>query len=272
MPITPDHTARLQPVYHATIALAEEVGEFLRAEARTFRKEAVEEKGWHDFVSYVDKTAEGMIIPRLRELLPEAGVVSEEGGGTEKAEEFNWIVDPLDGTTNFIHGLSPFAVSIGLTFHDVPVLGVIHEATHRETFHAMQGQGAYQGGNPIHASGCSSVDAALVATGFPYTDYSSMGPFFQSMDYFMRNSHGLRRLGSAATDLAYVAAGRVDAFYEYGLHAWDVAAGIAICLEAGVRFADFQGGDDYLYGGELLCAGSGMFEEFKRIVTGFYRV
>jgi len=244
--------------------VAKLAGQFIAKERALFSLDRVEVKGEHDFVSYVDKTAEGMILPALRELLPEAGILSEEGGGESKPTGFNWVVDPLDGTTNFIHGMPPYAVSIGLSHGDDVVLGVVYEVTADELFSAVRGGGATMNGAPIRASRCARIDDALVATGFPYSNYEHIGPFFSTMEYFMRHSHGLRRLGSAATDLVYVACGRVDAFYEYGLHAWDVAAGIVIATEAGALCADFAGKGGMLHGGEMLCAAPGLFEEFSR--------
>lgn len=258
----------LQDICVKVIALAERVGMWIAKEQETFSMGSVEAKGKHDFVSYVDKGAEEMILSELRIILPEAGIISEEGGGEPKEGGLNWIVDPLDGTTNFIHGMPPFAVSIGLALGEEVLLGVIHEVGLRETFHAVRGGGAFLGDKPIRSSGCAHVVDALVATGFPYSNYSRMTPFFETMDYFMRNSHGMRRLGSAATDLAWVACGRVDAFYEYGLKPWDVAAGIVICREAGVLFSDFTGGNNILHGGEILCATSACFLEFQEIITG----
>ncbi len=259
---------KLQLIMPSVRRLASNAADFIRREREKFTPDRVEVKGEHDFVSYVDKGSECIILEGLRRILPEAGIISEEGGGAAKPRGYNWIVDPLDGTTNFIHGMPPYAVSIGLVHDDEPVLGVIHEIGFNESFHAIKGLGAYRNEEPIAVSRCARINDALIATGFPFRDYSRLEPFFETLELFMRQSHGMRRLGSAATDLAWLACGRVDAFYEYGLHAWDVAAGIVIAQEAGARFADFDYGQNYLYGGELLCAGEGLFAEFQECISG----
>lgn len=252
--------------------MAHRAADFIREELQRFTQDRVEVKGEHDFVSYVDKTSEEMLLEGLGKILPEAGIISEEGGGNPNPEGYNWVVDPLDGTTNFIHGMPPFAVSIGLVLDNEPVLGVIHEVAMDESFYAVKGCGAFLNGTPIRVTGCAKVEDALVATGFPYYDYSRLEQFFSTLDYFMRYSHGMRRLGSAATDLAYVACGRVDCFYEYGLKPWDVAAGIAIAGEAGAEFSDYEKGNNILHGGEILCAGKPLFAEFQAIVCEAMRL
>lgn len=250
--------------------LVRRVGAFIRNERLTFSLERVEEKGLHDLVSYVDRTAEQMVVSTLLELTPGVSILGEEGSqGTVRVADRNgwqWVVDPLDGTTNFVHGMPPYAVSIGLVHGGQPVLGAIYDIPADELFMARKGGGATLNGQPIHSAKCVDLDAALIATGFPYSDYARLPQFMQTLQHFMHVSHGVRRLGSAAIDLAYVAAGRVDAFYEYGLKPWDVAAGIVIAQEAGVRFSDYAGGNDYLYGGELLCAGSAIFDAFAESI------
>ncbi len=226
-------------------------------------------KGLHDFVTEVDKASETIIVSHLTRLYPEIGILSEEGGGRPLENGYNWIIDPLDGTTNFIHGLPPFAVSIGLARGTELLLGVVHEVTQAETFTAVRGGGAFCNGKPIAATTCASVEDALVATGFPYYDYSRLPQFMQTLEYFMQHSHGMRRLGSAATDLVYVACGRVDAFYEYGLHPWDVAAGLLIAQEAGALYSDYEGGTSCLYSGEIICAAKGVFPEFQGLIRRF---
>ncbi len=259
---------KLQAIMPEVRRVAGKAAEFIRREREGFSQDRVEVKGEHDFVSYVDKGSERIILEELPKILPEAGIISEEGGGDSHAEGYNWIVDPLDGTTNFIHAMPPYAVSIGLVYNDEPVLGVIHEVGLDECFHAVKGGGAFCNNRPISTSACGEINDALIATGFPFRDYSRLEPFFETLELFMRQSHGLRRLGSAATDLAWLACGRVDAFYEYGLHAWDVAAGIVIAQEAGAEFADFDYGANYLYGGELLCAGKPLFPAFQKAISG----
>lgn len=251
----------LQALLPEVEAVGLRAAEFIASEREHFSMQRVETKGTNDFVSYVDRGAERVVLEGLEGLLPEAGVISEEGAGSPREGGLNWIVDPLDGTTNFIHGMPPYAVSIGLARGEELLLGVVVEVTQREVFSGALGCGATLNGRQIKASGCEKVADALVATGFPYREYDRMEQFMETLDFFMRSSHGMRRLGSAATDLVYLACGRVDAFYEYGLHAWDVAAGLVIAQEAGCRACDFTGGHNVLFGGELIASTAPMYPE-----------
>jgi myo-inositol-1(or 4)-monophosphatase len=245
------------------IDIARETGEFIRQERKSFSPEDVETKGVHNYVSYVDKKAEGILVEKLGRLLPRAGFIAEEGTGKKNEGGFNWIIDPLDGTTNFIHGLPPFSVSIGLVKDLEPVLGVVYEINLDECFYSWEDAPAFLNGSKIKVSDSRSVSEALIATGFPYTEFKRMDQFLASFEYFMKNSHGLRRLGSAAVDLAYVACGRFDGFFEFGLSPWDVAAGAFIVRQAGGTVSDFSGGDGYLFGGELIASNLAIFDEFR---------
>jgi len=249
-----------------TCDIAKESGNFIRTEADAFSVKSVEVKGLHNFVTYVDKGAEKIIVDRLQAILPEAGFIAEEDTNTTRGERFNWVIDPLDGTTNFIHGLPPYAVSIGLLENNSPVLGVVYEITLDECFYAWKDSLAYKNGKQIRVSDRTTVRDALIATGFPYCDFNLMRPYINCLEYFLQNSHGVRRLGSAATDLAYVACGRFEAFYEYGLSPWDVAGGAMILQQAGGRLSDFSGGKNYIFGKELVAANSAIFDEFLKTV------
>lgn len=226
----------------------------------------IEEKGRQDFVTHVDKEAEKILVSGLSELLPEAGFIAEEGTNNTRGEQYNWIIDPVDGTTNFIHGVFPFAISVGLTHKKEVVAGIVYEFGLNEYFYSWKGGGAWLNGSQIHVSEVPRVDKALIATGFPYTNFKYLEQFMRSMDYFMHNSHGLRRLGSAATDIAYVACGRYDGFYEYGLHPWDVAAGILLVKEAGGTISDFAGQTNPLFAEHILCSNAGIFKEFQSVI------
>jgi myo-inositol-1(or 4)-monophosphatase len=245
------------------IEIAREAGEFIRQERRSFEPDDVETKGVHNYVSYVDKKAEGILVEKLGRLMPEAGFIAEEGTGSRNDGGYNWVIDPLDGTTNFIHGLPPYSVSIGLIKGQEIILGVIYEINLDECFYSWEGGPAFLNGKKISVSGSKSVSDALIATGFPYTEFRRMKSFLATFEYFVKNSHGLRRLGSAAVDLAYVACGRFDGFFEFGLSPWDVAAGAFIVRQAGGRVSDFSGGNGYLFGGELVASNAGIFDEFK---------
>ncbi len=246
--------------------LAREVGRFIYDERLKFTENDIIHKGKSDMVTYVDKTSEARIVAALRELLPGSGFIAEEGTAKSNGEKYRWVIDPLDGTTNFIHGLSPFAVSIGLLEDQEVILGVVYEISLDEMFYAWKGSKAYLNGQEIQVSKAATTADSLIATGFPYYDFSKLGRYMEAMDYFMRNSHGMRRLGSAATDMVYVAAGRFEGFYEHALHAWDVAAGIIILKQAGGKLCDFNGGENYLFGGEMIASNANYFDEFYSIV------
>jgi myo-inositol-1(or 4)-monophosphatase len=259
----------LQKICMEVVKIARETGNFIRTERMTFSSEMVETKGLHNYVSHVDKQAENQLVEKLGKLFPEAGFIAEEGTGVKIEGGWNWVIDPLDGTTNFIHGLPPFAVSIGLIHEDMAVLGVVYEINLDECFYSWEGAPAFLNGSKIGVSKAAFVRDSLIATGFPYIDFKRMTPFLESFEYFMQNSHGLRRLGSAAIDLAYVACGRLDAFYEYGLSAWDVAAGAFLVSQAGGKVCDFNGGNDFLFGGELVASNAGIFDEFRSVVRKY---
>jgi myo-inositol-1(or 4)-monophosphatase len=249
-----------------TAALAGEVGKFIKTEKDKISKEIIETKGLHNFVTYVDKTAEAKLVEGLSKIVPDSGFIAEEGTSKREGKTFRWIVDPLDGTTNFIHGLPPFAISIALQENEKTVVGVIYEIERDECFYAWKDSAAYMNEKEIHVSARKTVNDALIGTGFPYYDYSLMPRFLETLDYFMQNSHGIRRIGSAATDLAYVACGRFEAFYEYSLSPWDVAAGAFIVQRAGGKVCDFSGGNDYIFGKEIIATNDGIFEEFAGVV------
>lgn len=249
------------------ISAATEAGMFIQSEAVKFTPEKIELKGLHNFVSYVDKGAEKIIVDALRDILPEAGFITEEGTAGHNGEELKWIIDPLDGTTNFIHGIPAYSISIALMEGNQMVLGVVYELNQKECFYAWKGSEAFLDGKQIHVSKTEFIKDSLIATGFPYYDFEKMPGYMKSLDYILRNSHGARRLGSAALDLAYVACGRFEAFYEYSLQPWDVAAGTFILQQAGGKTTDFKGGNDYIFGKELVSTNGLIHNEFMNIVT-----
>ena len=260
----------LQTLCQSVCSLSKQVGDFIRNERSKFSTDNIEIKGEHDFVSYVDKTSEKRLIEGLSVLLPESGFIAEEGTSSKKGEVYNWIIDPLDGTTNFIHGIPCFSVSIALMRNKQLVLGVIYEINLDECFYAWEGSKAYLNGKEINVSKASKLSDSLIATGFPYYDYNKMDEYMELFKHFMKHTHGLRRLGSAATDLAYVACGRFEGFYEYSLQPWDVAAGAFIVKQAGGHVTDFKGADDYLFGKEIVAGNSACFEEFLATVKTYF--
>lgn len=246
--------------------IARNAGDFIREERRKISASDVETKSTASFVTYVDKTAEKMIVEELRKLIPEAGYVTEEGTAGSAGEQLIWIIDPLDGTTNYIHGIMPSSVSIALAENGEPVVGVVYEIGLNELYYAWKDGPAFLNGREISVTSSSRSEDTLIGTGFPYYDFDRLEDYIDVLRYLMKNTRGLRRMGSAAVDLCYVAAGRFDAFFEHALHPWDVAAGALIVMQAGGKVTDFNGGGNWLFGGEIIAAASNYFPEFYGIV------
>ena len=260
-----------QDICRITREIAVETGSYIFGRIKSIALHEVEVKGIHNFVTEVDKAAEAMIIDRLKGLVKDAGYIAEEGTLTTKGDRYNWIIDPLDGTTNFIHGAPPVAVSIALVKDNQPVVGVIYEIWLQESFYAWEGSDAYLNETKIKVSETARVKDALIATGFPYHNFDRLRGFMNTIDYFFTSTHGVRRMGSAATDMAYVACGRYDGFYEYNLSPWDVAAGALIIRQAGGKVSDFSGGDGYLFGREIVAANSNIHSSFLQDVARFMK-
>lgn len=250
---------------------ARETGAFILKESHEFDISRTESKGFNNFVSYVDKVAEKMLVDKLSKILPEAGYVTEEGTITKSGLKYCWVIDPLDGTTNFLHGLTPYAISIGLMEYDEVVAGLVYEINGNEVFTAWKDGGAWLNGKKIHVSKAEKLSDSLIATGLPYTDFDRLEQYMNSLTYFCKHTHGIRRLGSASVDLAYVACGRVEVFYEYGLHPWDIAAGIILVREAGGQISDFSGVEKNLTGEEIVAANNGVYSEVLEIVSRFMK-
>lgn len=234
--------------------LAREVAAFQRQELAVFDRSNIEHKGVHDLVSYVDRESEKQLVARLQQLLPEAGFITEEGTVAQEDKALRWIIDPLDGTTNFTHGLPFFSISIALAAGEELLLGVVYESNRDECFSAYRGGGARLNGQSIRVSDVPVLDQALLATGFPYYAFDRIENYLDVLRHFMQHTQGMRRLGSAALDLAYVACGRFEGYFEYNLNSYDVAAGALLVAEAGGQVTDFSGGNSYLFGREILAA------------------
>ncbi len=249
------------------IELCHEVGAFISKESKAFDRTRIEQKGsFSNLVSYVDKEAEKKLVARLEKLLPGSGFIGEEGTDLKGSNDYRWIIDPLDGTTNFLHGFPVFAISIGLQHKEEAVLGVVHDVTHQECFHAIEGKNACCNGKEIHISTISSLEESLLATGFPYYHSNKKEDYLEIIKVFLEKTHGIRRLGSAAIDLAYVACGRLEGFFEYNLKPWDVAGGAFIVQQAGGTVTDFRGTNNYTFGGEL-CAAGPVHSEMLKVIS-----
>jgi myo-inositol-1(or 4)-monophosphatase len=229
------------------------IGKFIAEERKKIKQSDIELKGAANFVSYVDKTAEKKFIEELKNLFPSAGFIAEEDASLQKANRYNWVIDPLDGTTNYLRGVPVFATSVALLENNFPVVGVVHEINLNECFYAWKNGGAWMNGEKFSISKTPSLKEALVSTGFPYEEQGLHEKYISLFSDVQRSSIGIRRAGSAATDIAYVACGRYDAYYEYGIHSWDVAAGVLLVQEAGGIVTDFNGGDNFIFGERFVC-------------------
>jgi myo-inositol-1(or 4)-monophosphatase len=238
--------------------------DFIQAEAEKFSSSDIREKSAHNFVTYVDEQSEQMLIGRLSKILPGSGFIAEESPGMEK-KQLCWVIDPLDGTTNFIHGLPLYSISVALMEEGNVVSGVIYEAGQKECFHTWKGAPSYLNGKVMRVSDTPAVDASLFATGFPYYDYTRLDNYIAFFRYMMQHSRGIRRLGSAAADMAWVACGRFDGFYEYGLSPWDVAAGTILVANAGGTVCDFRSGADFIFGKEIVATNGVLHNEFMTL-------
>ena len=255
----------MQKLLQEVIVLVKETGEFIRQESQKFDTDKIEYKGLNDLVSYVDKEAEKKLVDGLSAILHGSGFVAEEGTSNKRSDIYNWIIDPLDGTTNFTHGLPVFAISIALMKRDELAMGVVYEINRDECFHAIKDGGAFLNHVPIHVSKIASLEKSLLATGFPYYNFEQMNNYLTILNDFMQKTHGLRRMGSAAVDLVYTACGRFEGFFEFNLNAWDVAAGALIVKEAGGFVSDFKGGNNFLFGREIV-AGNIVQPEMLKVI------
>jgi len=260
-------TTQLSQLLSQTRKIAEEVGAFIEKERIHFSMDQVEHKGFNDLVSYVDKEAEKQLVAKLQAIFPEAGFITEEGTNTTRGEKYDWVIDPLDGTTNFIHGLPVFAVSIGLMERGEVVLGVVYEVNRKECFHAYKGGGAFCNDSRLHVSKAPTLSDSLISTGFPYYQFDLIDRYLATMKLVMQRSHGLRRLGSAAVDLCYVAAGRTEGYFEYNLNSYDVAAGVLLVQEAGGKVTDFAGGNDFIFGRQVVATNLFIHQELLGLLA-----
>lgn len=246
--------------------IAIENGAFLREERLAFSRDRVEVKGFHDYVSYVDKESERRLVAKLSELLPQAGFVAEEGSAGFSGEEYCWVIDPLDGTTNFIHNIAPYCVSIALRNREELLAGVVYEVCRNECFWAWKGSKAYLDGKEIGVSPIDNIDNAFIALGFPY-NYEHYKPTAKKLvERLYGNASGMRLLGAAAAELCYVAAGRFEARIEADLGPWDIAAGTLILQQAGGRVTDFSGTDSFYSGKEVLASNGKMHQTLLEVL------
>ena len=245
----------MHPLLNIAVKAARRAGSIINRAALEGGALEVKAKNKNDFVTQVDKAAEQAIIGVIHTAYPDHSILAEESGDTPGARaEYRWVIDPLDGTTNYIHGFPQYCVSVALEHRGVPTHGVVYDPGKNELFTASRGRGAFLDDRRMRVSKCTRLQDALVGTGFPYKEVSRLDLYMRQLRTMMTSSAGVRRAGAAALDLAYVAAGRLDAFWEMGLSRWDMAAGALLIQEAGGMVADLQGGADFLDRGEIAAA------------------
>lgn len=250
----------------AVCEIAQQAGDYIREERRKFSLERVERKHAHDYVSYVDKGSEQLIVSELRKLLPEAGFITEEGLAGHDTEQMLWVVDPLDGTTNFIHQYAPYAVSIALLKGKEILIGVVYEICADECFFAWKGGGAFVDGLPLHVSNHQLQDA-LLCLQLPYNSEAYKPVIKRLIDHLYGNVGSIRMCGSAAMALCYVAAGRLDGYAEKYIGQWDYMAGSLIVKEAGGMVTDYAGSDDFTQGNSVVATNGVIQHEFLEVIN-----
>lgn len=253
------------------IDLVKNTGAFIRAEIGKVTAEDIEIKAKNSLVSYVDQQAEKMLVTDLKKLIPNSGFITEEDTINDDSKEYTWIIDPLDGTTNFLHAIPHFAISIALQHKKELLIGVIYHVMADEMYYAWKNGGAFMNGQAINNSQESDFSQAILATGFPYATNYDKKPYFQMMEVIMTQARGMRRFGSAALDMAYVANGRFDAFYETSLNPWDVAGGIVICKEAKCFVGDYFGTENYFAGTSIIVGAPKIGQHLQSLTSDFFK-
>ena len=259
----------MHPMLGIAVKAARRAGAIINRAARDVERLAVTRKRHNDFVTEVDKAAEEAIIEVLRRAYPDHAILAEESGataGSQGESEYTWIIDPLDGTTNFIHGFPQYAVSIALRHKGVLTQAVIFDPTKNELFTGTRGRGAYLDDRRIRVSKRTQLAETLIGTGFPFRDFETLDEYLGMFRALTARTAGLRRAGSAALDIAYVAAGRLDGFWELGLSPWDMAAGALLVQEAGGLVGDFRGEPGYLESGRIVCGNPKIFAQMLQVI------
>ncbi|HLU77871.1 MAG TPA: inositol monophosphatase family protein [Burkholderiales bacterium] len=255
----------LHPMLNTAIKAARRAGAVINRASRDLDVLSVTAKRRNDFVTEVDRAAEEAVIEVLRTAYPDHAILAEESGASGTSE-YEWIIDPLDGTTNFIHGFPQYAVSIALRQKGVMQQAVIYDPTRNELFTATRGRGAYLNDQRIRVSKRAQLKDSLIGTGFPFREVDDIDTYLRIFKRVTFETAGIRRAGAAALDLAYVACGRLDAFWEKGLAPWDMAAGSLIVLEAGGLISDYDGEADFMESGEVVCGNPKVFAQLLQLV------
>lgn len=256
----------MHPMLNIGIRAARAAGEFIVRNLEQATDIKITEKGLHDFVTEVDKKSEAIIIDTILKAYPQHSILAEEGGARGESE-YQWIIDPLDGTTNFLHGFPQFAVSIALKHRDTIEQGIVYDPLRQEYFTATRGNGAYLNNRRIRVSKRKDLSGALLGTGFPFGNSFNVESFIRTFRVLSPLTAGIRRAGAASLDLAYVAAGRLDGFWEFGLKPWDMAAGALLITEAGGLVTGIPQDTDYMKTGKILTANLKLHEEMQKLLS-----
>ena len=264
----------LHPMLNTAIKAARSAGAIINRAALELERLQVSTKAPNDFVTEVDHAAEAAVIDTLLGAYPGHGILAEESGTSRGARdsEYVWIIDPLDGTTNFIHGLPTYAVSIGLAFRNQMQQAVVYDPARNDLFYATRGRGAYLNDKRLRVSRRSRMADALIGTGFPFRKGDDLGRYLHMMESVMKVCAGMRRPGAAALDLCYVAAGWYDGFFETGLSPWDVAAGSLLVTEAGGLIGNFTGEADFLHQREVVAGNPKIYGQLVQLLAPFTEV
>jgi myo-inositol-1(or 4)-monophosphatase len=256
----------MHPMLNIAVKAARRAGAIINRATRNLDIVAVREKAANDFVSEVDREAEEAIIRTLRDAYPDHAILAEESGASGKSE-YRWIVDPLDGTTNYLHGFPQYAVAIALMHKETVTQAVIYDPGRNDLFTATRGRGAYLNDQRMRVSKRAELKAGLIGTGFPFRQLDHLDTYLAILRDIMKNSAGVRRAGSAALDLAYVAAGKLDAFWEFGLGPWDIAAGALLITEAGGLVGDLEGESGYMESGHIVAGNPRIFVQLLQAIA-----
>ncbi len=256
----------MHPMLNIAVKAARRAGGIINRATRNLDIVTFKEKAANDFVSEIDREAEQTIIRTLREAYPDHSILAEESGASGQSD-YQWIIDPLDGTTNFIHGFPQYAVAIALMHRGTVTQAVVYDPGRNELFTASRGRGAFVNDQRMRVSKRASLKSALVGTGFPFRQLEHIDCYLEILRDVMKGSAGLRRAGSAALDLAYVAAGRLDAFWEFGLSPWDIAAGALLITEAGGLVGDLRGEPGYLQTGNIVAGTPKVFVQLLQVLS-----
>lgn len=259
----------LEYILNETIKIVKSTSNYIKSQKDLISPDRITEKNVSDYVTEVDKKSEELLVSSLIKLIPEAGFITEEETINKISSEYNWIIDPIDGTTNFIHSIPIFSISIALQYKNEIIMGVVYEINNDECFYSIKGGKAFLNGKEICVSKCSKIQNALVANGFPYKNNISQNNFsnyIETIKCLAQTTSGLRRLGSAAVDLAYVAAGRFDAYFEYGLKPYDMAAGMFLVSQSGGVNVDFKGSNNYFNEGCIIATNMNIHKECSELI------